>query len=267
MATLNLRRFSKPDMLRKINRSHLITFFTPYIDYLSNQGIELPTDDYENGLDYDELSKILLNPNTDTPQELSEALYYINEMSTPECFDLIQDAIDGTELDVSITEDSAYGDLALQVWLSDPIIIERLHAEQFLFRPRSFEYFKCTNCSIPEFEAPSGETIRSLETDLDEWFSRKRRGKASRVFVYKKPDFVWFLVRHGDPFTRESIIQDGESSSLFYRPEKYDVIVYNPSTGEIRMNAKTKGEKELYRTRFGFHFFGDSEFFDQNLQS
>jgi len=40
------------------------------------------------------------------------------------------------------------------------------------------------------------------------------------------------------------------------------VIVYNPENGEIRMNARSKGEKELYRTKFGLHFFGDSEFFD-----
>lgn len=48
-----------------------------------------------------------------------------------------------------------------------------------------------------------------------------------------KPDFVWFLVRHGEAFTRESIIKDGESSSVYYSPEKYDLLVYNPETGEI----------------------------------
>lgn len=42
MATLNLRRFSKPEMLRKIDRSHLITFFEPYTEYLYGRGIELP---------------------------------------------------------------------------------------------------------------------------------------------------------------------------------------------------------------------------------
>ncbi len=63
-----------------------------------------------------------------------------------------------------------------------------------------------------------------------------------------------------EPFTRESIIKDGESKSLFYRPEKYDVLVYSPENGEIRMNARSKGEKELYRTKFGLHLFDDSEF-------
>jgi len=79
MATLNLRRFSKPEMLRKIDRSHLITFFEPYTEYLSGRGIELPSAADKNGLDYSLMSNVLLNPNTSTPPEMSEALYYINE--------------------------------------------------------------------------------------------------------------------------------------------------------------------------------------------
>ena len=33
--------------------------------------------------------------------------------------------------------------------------------------------------------------------------------------------------------------------------------------GEIRMNAETKGEKELYRKKFGLHLFGNEEFFSE----
>ena len=70
MATLNLRRFSKPEMLRKIDRSHLITFFEPYTEYLSGRGVELPSAAAENGLDYSVMSSVLLNPNTSTPPEM-----------------------------------------------------------------------------------------------------------------------------------------------------------------------------------------------------
>jgi len=146
---------------------------------------------------------------------IGEVLYYVNEMSAPEGFDSIQDLIDGTEIDVVIDENAARADLAIQVWMKDRDLIERLHAEQFLLRPRSFEYFRVTNGFIPEFKEPSEETVHALEADLDEWFSKKRRGRASKVFVYVKPDFVWFLVCHGEPFTRESIIKDGKSSSVY----------------------------------------------------
>ncbi len=262
MATFNLRRFSKPEMLRRIDREHLIAFLEPYADYFSDRGVELPSVNTEEELDYNALSQALLNPNTSTPDDLAEALYYVNEMSTQEGFDSIQDAIAGTDIDVVIGENVAYADLAIQVWMKDRNLIERLHAEQFIFRRRSFEYFRATNGSIPEFKEPSDETIHALEADLDEWFAKKRRGKYSKVYVFPKEDYTWFLVRHGKPYARESVIEGGESSSQYFRPEKFDVIVYNPTCGEIRMNAETKGEKELYRSKFGQHFFGSSDFFN-----
>jgi len=146
--------------------------------------------------------------------------------------------------------------------MQDHNLVEHLHAEQFLFRPRSFEYFKTDNGSVSEFEEPPTETIRALEADLDEWFAKKRRGKHSKVYVFPKEDYTWFLVRHGKPYARESVIEAGKSASQYFRPEKFDVIVYNPALGEIRMNAETKGEKELYRAKFGQHFFGSSDFFN-----
>ena len=262
MATFNLRRFSKIDTLRRVAPEHLINFLARHADYFSGRGLELPSVESGDELDYIKLSLLLLNPDANTPNDLSEALYYIDEMSTLEGFDSIQDAIEGTDIDIAVDDNAAYADLAIQVWMQKPAILERLRSEQFLLRPRSFDYFKATNASDIVFEQPSDETIHNLEGDLDEWFAKKRRGRESKVFVYVKDDFVCFLVRHGAPFTRESIIKEGESSSLFYRPEKFDVIVYNPATGEIRMHAKSKGEKELYRTMFGLHFFGDKEFFD-----
>jgi hypothetical protein len=48
---------------------------------------------------------------------------------------------------------------------------------------------------------------------------------------------------------------------VYYWPEKFDVLVYDPATGEIRMNPRTKGELDLYRTMFGRHLFGADDFF------
>ena len=120
MATFHLRRFSQPAMLRKIAPQHLINFFRPYANYLAARGITLPDATDGHALPYEAISVVLLHPDSNTPPEMAEALYYINEMSTPEGFDLIQDAIAGTDIDGRIGEESAYGDLALQVWMQDP---------------------------------------------------------------------------------------------------------------------------------------------------
>jgi len=116
MATFNLRRFSKPEMLRRIDRKHLIAFLEPHAAYFSARGVELPPVQQEDGLDYNALSHLLLTPDSTTPDDLAEALFYVNEVSTPEGFDSIQDEIAGTDIDVEIGENAAPADLAIQVW-------------------------------------------------------------------------------------------------------------------------------------------------------
>ena len=113
MATFNLRRFSKPEMLRRIDRKHLIAFLEPHAAYFSARGVELPPVQHEDGLDYNALSHILLTPDGSTPDDLAEALFYLNEVSTPEGFDSIQDEIAGTDIDVEIGENAAPADLAI----------------------------------------------------------------------------------------------------------------------------------------------------------
>jgi hypothetical protein len=81
------------------------------------------------------------------------------------------------------------------------------------------------------------------------------------VFVYPREDEVWFLVRHGEPFKREESLQGKETASVCYRPLKYDVLVYQPEIGELRVNARSRAQKEQYRRLFGRHLFGDDELF------
>jgi hypothetical protein len=258
MAMFNPRRFSKPETLRKIAPQHLATFLLPHAEFFKNHGLELS----ESRIDYDALSDVLLNSDDSIPSELAEALFYVDELATPQGFDSIQEAIEGTKLDATIDAQTTPADLAIQVWLHDRRIIERLHAEQFLTRPRSFEYFMTTG-DVRDCRELSDAEMTTFEYSLNDWFEKKRRGRTAKVFVYPKPDFIWFQVRHGEPFTREpSINADNEESSEYFRPMKYDLLGYNRLTGEMRIHAKTKGEKELYRKRFGEIFFCDEEYFD-----
>ena len=263
MATLNVRRFSKPGVLRRIGRRHLLAFLEPHAAYFRTRGLELPPAHAADGINYGELSHILMTPDSFTPSDLAEALFYVNELSTSDGFDAIQEAIAGSDLDVEIGEDAGFADLAVQVWNKAPEVIEKVHAEQRLWSRKTFEYFKAGADPIPPFVQPTETTIAAIEADLDEWFAKKRRGKYTKVHVVPRADSIMFIVRHGKPFTRESVIDKGESASQYFRPERYDLVVYNPSIGDIRINAETKGERELYRTSFGLHVFGDSDFFDR----
>nr|CRH06602.1 Conserved protein of unknown function [Candidatus Magnetococcus massalia] len=56
-------------------------------------------------------------------------------------------------------------------------------------------------------------------------------------------------------------MEDGKSSSIFYRPEKHDVVIYNRTMDELGIHAGTKGERELYLRMLGIYLFNDAEHF------
>lgn len=263
MATYNLRRFSHPGGLKAIKKEHLLAILMPHQGFLSARGVTLPPSTSVDGLDYEGLVNVFMTPNTDTPPMLANALYFIHEMATTEGMDELLDEAEKKDIQLDAGPDPTPADVAAQIWLQDKELLERKHAEQYLTRPRSFEYYQTDASPIPLFEVPTRKTLAALEADLDNWFERKKRGRGSKVFIYPKEKEIWFLVRHGEPYKRESSIEDGESSSVFYRPEKHDVLVYTPSLGELRMNAASKGEKELYRKQFGLHLFGNEDFFPE----
>ena len=261
MATYNLRRFANAASLKAIAPQHLLEFLEPYRPYFENRGLTLPTSPASDGLDYERLVSVLMSPGTDTPKKLIDALYFVHEMSADECMDILLEEAESNGLSLEGKPDPTAVDVAVQVFLKDRQLLERKHAEQYLTRPRVFEYFQTQARPIPTFKEPSWVTLLALEFDLDNWFEKKKRGRGSRVFVYPKGDSIWFLVRHGDPFRREGSLDGDQMSSVFYRPEKHDVLVYESAVGELRMNACNKGEKEIYRKEFGRHVFGNEDFF------
>jgi hypothetical protein len=262
LGTYNPRRFSKPKSLKGIAPRFLIAFRTPYGDFFACRGLAIPSSETADGLDYDCLSAVLMSPGPDMPTSLMDALHYVDEMSDAAGMDALTEEADRLGLKLEGEPDLTPADVAVQLWLHNPDALQRKHAERNLTRPRSFEHFGKNGVQqVPLFRPLSEPDIQQLEREMDVWFERKRRGRGCRVYEYDRGEEVWFLVRHAEPLRREGAIEDGESTSVFYRPEKYDVVVYNRERGELRVHAATKGEKELYRQKFGEHLFGNREFF------
>jgi hypothetical protein len=260
MTTLNLQRFTRVETLRAIKQELLAEFLLPYNDFFQSRGVSLAPQEDSGELDCKTLVNVFMHPDADTPDGLADALYFIHEMATTDGMDQLMEEAEKSAIRIAYHPGSTPEDIAIQVWLADREIVERKHAEQFLTRPKSFEYYQSEDepTSIAKLK---NDTLRGIEKNLDDWFEKKKRGRTSRVFAYPRGAETWFLVRHGEPYKREGSIKDGESSSVFYRPETFDVVVYNETIGEIRVSASTLGEKKLYRQTFGRHFFGDANFF------
>lgn len=261
MGTLNLRWFTNEECLRSVTPEFLLRMLAPHAGYFKSRGVLIPAPGEAGPFDYDGLRAVFINPDRDTPATLIDSLYYVNEMATPECMDNLLDALAERGLSIGGSQEQTPIDVALQVWLLDPDLLQEKHAERHLGRPRSFEYFQSERMAPLDFVMPDAQTRRRLEQTLDAWFSDHKRGSGARVFVYPRQDGVWFLIRHGEPYRREGSMENGEPGSVAYRPLKFDVVVFEPGLGEIRMNAGTVGEKTLYREAIGLHLFGDKAFF------
>lgn len=258
MATFRLRRFSNPEVLRAIAPRRLIAFLQPHRAFFEACGFVFPRAPSTGPIDYEALVDLFMAPEAGFPKDLLDALFLVDEMATPHGMDALLDT-PGLSLEEGAEDSPA--DIAVQAWLLDCRLLESKHAEQFLVRPRSFECYQTGRPKAPPFALPTPVVCRDLEQDLDDWFEGKKRGRGTRVFVYPRDDGVWFLVRHGEPFQRTEGLNGSETASVCYRPLKYDVLVYQPEIGELRVNARSKHEKRLYRTQFGKHFFGDEDFF------
>jgi len=182
-------------------------------------------------------------------------------MSTHEGMDALIEAAGREGITLDGDDEHSAADIAIQVWLQNSDILERKHAEQFVFKPKSFEYYQTDHDEPPVFASLPVATRQRLERELDDWFEEKRRGRGARVFAYPDQHEVRFLVRHGEPFKREESLAGADVSSVCYRPLKYDVVVYDRQLGELRINARLAGEKKLYRQLFGKHLFGDENCF------
>lgn len=262
MPTFNLRHFCRADGLSCIEPTHLLRLLRPYSEYLERRGLELPADENPGRLDLKRLLDVLVRPDGDTPEDLINALYFINEMSTPRGMDLLL-----TEVDVQGCKSSWLGefhpaDIAVKAWLDDPEMLQRKHAERHMRDFRSFHYYRTWRRPIPSFREPPQAALHAMESRLDDFFARRNRGRGAKVFGYPQADgTVWYLVRHGDPYRRESAINRGEPESICYRPMRFDVAIYAPAAGELRVHAQEKWEITQYRLEFGQCLFGQMNFF------
>ena len=211
----------------------------------------------DNGLDYEALVGVFAAPDANMPAGLIDALYHIEEMSTPEAMDDLLREAEERDLGLDLGDDCTPMDVALRMWISNRTLLERKHAEQILLKPRTFVYYQSENHAANDMMPPGEDAMSALEKALDAWFVSKKRGPGTRIFPFEKPDGLWFLIRHGDVFKREGSLVNGESTSISYRPEKHDVVVYEPSFSELKIKADRPADREQYRP-IGLHLFGNS---------
>ena len=258
MPSYSLRRFANPKVLQSVSPWVLLEFLKPHADYIASKGFDLPQCDAAiSDFDYLMLTSVLMKPDEHMPDSLIDALFFVHEMGTDRTMNKLLELATKTGLDIA--PESTPMDVAMRIWSRDSLALEKAHSEQHIYRSRTFEHYQA-DAPAP-FVEPDDTRIGEMEAALDVWFEHHKRGANARVFVYPGKDEVWFLIRHGDAYKRESAVDGYKSKGIFYRPEAFDVACYVPSLGELRVHTKNKGEQDLYRREIGKLITGDSSFF------
>lgn len=265
MSTFNPRRFARPDALRRISQSNLITFLSNYSDYLTRRGFSFETDE-EGNLDFDRLSEILMNPTDDIDVELVDALFFIAEIATVERFEELCDL--AKESEIAHEDECSAADLALAIWIKNPDALRRTHAETLVLRPRAFMHHRSTEATPALLEVPTAATLTRVEQNMAKWFKANKRGSVARIVpaADHAEGKMYFLIRHGMPFKREGSIENGRSGSVFYRPEFHDVVIYDRRHNVIALHNLSRGKKErlMYLAAMGDLLFEDTEYFSDD---
>lgn len=259
---MRFKRFTKVGVLKEIGRGLLDRFFGRANGSGNGKKLELPPasasdDDYFQGV-----AKALMSPEG-LPDEVGEALYMVDEMSSEDGYDRLHAAAEAAGLKV---DGHTRPELALEVFLADPKVLSEAHSEQKLVRLTSFEYYGNREPvdRTKTFKPPTPAVLAAMAKSLDEWFAQHNRGKETvRVDVHVIDGEYFFIIRHGDTFTRTAKVNQQKTEMLHFRPEKDDVGVYSPELDEIRIRAGTKGERELYRREFGVRLFGNPDYFSK----
>ncbi len=265
MATLGCKRFTKLHFLKGVGRKLVARFFERFRGELAEKKVDLPKGDLPDDEYFGGLSKMLLSP-VGLPGELCEALFTIDEMADDAGQEGLQKAVAQSKLEVNFEVESSHGDVAMQVWLARPELLAAKHNGQQLRRLSSFEYFgaKLAENKGKPFATPGNEAMKGLRADLDGWFASHNRGhETTQISHYEIDGEWWFVIRHGDTLLRTAKVERQETTLFQFRPVKDDVVVFSPGHEEIRIQAATEGEKELYRREFGVWLRGDGKYFSE----
>lgn len=271
MSVLKFKRFTRTRLLQRIGRPLLVRFFDKFQSELASRQVTLPAATLRDADWAGAVARLFTAPEH-LPEGLCEALYAIDEMATPEGQEQLELAMEQTGVALELEPGCSRQDIALQVWLTAPALLARIHNRQRLLRLTAFEYFGTARPpgQRAPFHEPEAAELPGLTAALDPWFARHHRGRnTTRVELYNfagPPGSdaaleCWFLVRHGDAFTRTPRVEEQRTDIIHFRPQRDDVVVYSPARDELRINARSPGERELYVRAFGQLLRGDPGYF------
>ena len=155
MPTFRLSCFTNPTILSSIDPPRLRAFLMRFRDYLEARGFQIPARDAFAESDYATLIRILHSPSAQTPSEMTQALWHIDDMSSDQGMEALLLAASKNGIAIPDSDRLTPSDLAIHIWLQDPSVLRHANAERVVTKVKSFEYFRNRNIEPPELKTPT----------------------------------------------------------------------------------------------------------------
>jgi hypothetical protein len=264
---MSLRRFTSVKNLRGLGRPLLKRFFEKFEAELNDCEAKLPPDSLEDDDEYfTQLASVFFSPK-ELPRAMTDVLNAVVELANDHGVEGLCRAAREKNLPIDWEKKATNLDIVMQVWLADPTLMAEKHNEHRLVGTTKFQYWgtKTPLTNRLPFAPPTGEVLELLRKAVDKWCADNHRGEDTAVIaMHELEGEFWFLIQHGGTMARLAESKGNQKTeTLFYRPGRDDVVVYNVERDELRIHAGSKGERELYQAEFGQRLRGDPLYFSE----
>jgi hypothetical protein len=264
---MSLKRFTSVKNLRGLGRPLLKEFFSRFETELQACAATMPPDTLENDDEYfKKLAEVFFSPKK-LPPKMTDVLEAVIELADDKGVADLTIAAKEKNLPIDWATQRTNLDIVMQVWLLDDELMLKVHNEHRLVRTTKFMYWgtKTPPAERMAFTPPTDAVLELVRKAVDEWCMDNHRGEDTVTITPHNLDGEWwFLIQHGGTMSRLAEAKGNQKTeTLFYRPGKDDVVVYNVERDEIRIHTGSKAEWELYRKEFGLRLRSDPEYFSE----
>ncbi|TWT51076.1 hypothetical protein Pla22_38520 [Rubripirellula amarantea] len=256
-----LKHLTDPEVVRTIDPRHLLELLSPHQTYLSSRGFNLPAVPSASKLDYEKLIYILETPLIDAPQDLLNALGMINDMATEQGMDALLSAAQQASIALRLSGQTSPADVAVQVWLANPAMLEAQHTWHTFKMPRRMECFSpATDNDSPLLQLTSNR-IEACRVNIGDWMDNHNRSSAAQLLLRETGETIVATVRRGDPFRRVETIDNHGIRAVHLRPAAKDTMTLCRRENIFQINSQLKSAREVYRRCFGDLMYGSPDHF------
>jgi hypothetical protein len=149
----------------------------------------------------EKLVDILINPTMKTPQALLNAVFFVEEMSTPFAADSLLSV--AQQAGMPFDEDGSHSpaDIVMQVWLFDSKMVEAQHTWLTWKTPRRMECFQPANLTGTAPITITEDRLAQAIEDAGDWFAKHNRGRKLFMTPRVVDNEIQISIRRGDPFS------------------------------------------------------------------